>query len=343
MAKAEEHGVALAQAVPGADPNEVLAGMTLAARAVLVLRKKGAKAVTLVIDEARADVAEKVRAALAARGGGVELSVGHDASVAEGAKWVERYDVIDGITVTDAEGKARAFHALFEACRKSVDGIVSRHLNRHVSLFISRRIVNVPITPNQVSVITLALGMAAAWFVAQGGYKQVLLGAFLLQWNSILDGVDGELARVRHQGSKLGQWVDTLSDDFTNIVFWTSLGFGARGIPTFGPYFFWCGVAAAVSNLVVALIYYVELIRIGSGDFYDISWNIPKDVEQKTLKQKLFVFFAYVLKKDFFILFCLALAAVGVLPFALPVLAAGGIGTMVAAGSRGVKRALGKG
>ena len=38
-----------------------------------------------------------------------------------------------------------------------------------------------------------------------------------------------------------------------------------------------------------------------------------------------------------------ALAAVGVLPFALPVLAAGGIGTMVAAGSRGVKRALGKG
>lgn len=345
MAKADEDkfGVALARAVPGADPLETLAGMSLAARAVLVLRKKGARRITLVVDEGRADVGAAVEAALAARGGGVELTVGHDPAVAEGAELVERYDAIDGVSVTDAAGKARAFHALFEACRKSVDGIVSRHLNRHVSLFISRRIVDLPITPNQVSIITLSLGLLAAWFVQRGDYRSVLIGAFLLQWNSILDGVDGELARVRHQGSKLGQWVDTVSDDFTNIVFWASLGVGARHISTFGPYLFACGVAAAVSNFVVAVVYYQELIRIGSGDFYDISWNIPKDVENKTLKQKLFVFFAYVLKKDFFILFCLVLAVFGVLPFALPVLAAGGVGTMIAAISRGLRRALGKG
>ncbi len=339
MAKAEQQGFALARAVPGADPNEELAGMTLAARAVLVLRKRGADAVTLVVDEGRDDVVTGVRAALAARGGGVALTVAFAATPDDGSL-VERYEVVGGITVTDQAAKAEAFHALFEACRKPVDGIVSRNLNRHVSLFISRRIVGLPLTPNQISVITLAIGLLAAWFVSRGGYRDVLIGAFLLQWNSILDGVDGELARVRHQGSKLGQWIDTVSDDLTNIVFWTCLGIGARSIPIWGHILFGCGLVAAASNALVAIIYYVELVRIGSGDFYDISWNLPKEAKNTTLGQKLLLVFGYVLKKDFFILLCLVLAAFGALAWALPVLALGGFATFVAAAGRAVRRAL---
>ena len=311
--------------------------MTLAARAVLSLRKQGATAVTLVVDEGRQDVVDGVRAALAARGGGVDLTVAN--AQPEEATLVERYDLVAGIPVTDATGKARAFDALFEECRKPVDGIVSRNLNRNISLFISQRIVGFSITPNQVSVVTLALGLLAAWFVSRGGYRDVLIGAFLLQWNSILDGVDGELARVRHQGSKLGQWVDTVSDDLTNVVFWTCLGVGARSIPGYGSILFASGLVAAFSNALVAIIYYVELVRIGSGDFYDISWNLPKEAKDKPLGEKLLMVFGYVLKKDFFILFCLVLAAFGILPWALPVLALGGFGTFVAASGRAIRHA----
>ncbi len=65
-------------------------------------------------------------------------------------------------------GKERAFYELFEACRKPLDGVVSRNLNRHISIFISKRIVHTPLTPNMMSVFTFLLGLAfmpTVWLV----------------------------------------------------------------------------------------------------------------------------------------------------------------------------------
>ena len=43
---------------------------------------------------------------------------------------------------------------------------------------------------------------------------------------SILDGCDGELARVRMQQSKLGAWLDTFVDDVLNVLITVSIGIG---------------------------------------------------------------------------------------------------------------------
>jgi phosphatidylglycerophosphate synthase len=94
---------------------------------------------------------------------------------------------------------------------KPTDGIYAR-LNRRISIPISRQLIKFPITPNMVSIFTLGVGIASAGFFAYGGYWSTLLGAFLCLFASILDGSDGEVARLKLQESDFGCWLETICD-----------------------------------------------------------------------------------------------------------------------------------
>jgi phosphatidylglycerophosphate synthase len=94
---------------------------------------------------------------------------------------------------------------------KPTDGIYAR-LNRRISIPISRQLIKFPITPNMVSIFTLGVGIASAGFFAYGGYWSTLLGAFLCLFASILDGSDGEVARLKLQESDFGCWLETMCD-----------------------------------------------------------------------------------------------------------------------------------
>jgi len=94
---------------------------------------------------------------------------------------------------------------------KPTDGIYAR-LNRRISIPISRQLIKFPITPNMVSIFTLGVGIASAGFFAYGGYWSTLLGALLCLWASILDGCDGEVARLKLLESAFGCWLETICD-----------------------------------------------------------------------------------------------------------------------------------
>jgi phosphatidylglycerophosphate synthase len=221
-----------------------------------------------------------------------------------------------------------ALRQLFEACRKPVDGLVSRHLNRHVSLMVSRLLVDTPITPNMMTVVTFLVAVAAAAFAVQGGYLPTLIAAALMQLNSILDGCDGELARVRFQGSRLGQWLDTVGDDASNVVFWGALAVGARSVPVVGPWLELAGWVAAGANAAAALINYGLLARRASGDLYAL------EAEDSAPPGPVTRFLRVVLKQDFFLLLLLGVALAGLLHFVLPLVALGAVITLVNAASR---------
>jgi phosphatidylglycerophosphate synthase len=94
---------------------------------------------------------------------------------------------------------------------KATDGMYAR-LNRRISVPISRQLIKFPITPNMVSIITLCVGFVSAVFFALGGYWNSLLGAFLCLFASILDGCDGEVARLKLLESDFGCWLETACD-----------------------------------------------------------------------------------------------------------------------------------
>jgi phosphatidylglycerophosphate synthase len=239
------------------------------------------------------------------------------------------------VDATSPRGRGQITRSLLEDCRKPVDGIVSRHLNRHISLFISRLVVNTPITPNMMTLLTFGVALVAAWFAFDGSYTTTLVAALLMQANSILDGCDGELARVRFQGSKLGQWLDTIGDDTSNVLFWTALGFGARGAGDWGYWLAICGWVAAVANLLAAVQWYALLRTMGSGDL-----NALQDDDGPPAPGFIggvVAFASLVLKQDFFIFFLACLALAGVIHQSLPLFALGGLVTLGAATVRTVQ------
>jgi len=155
--------------------------------------------------------------------------------------------------------------ALLRACRKPTDGWTSRHLNRHVSLTLTRLLLHSPLTPNQVSVAILCMGLASGVIAARGTAEGFLVGAALLQLQSILDGCDGELARMTFRQSKLGEWLDTVGDDASNYAFFggASVGmFRASGRAA------WLAIGAVIvgCGAVASALEYRYLLRKGTGD-----------------------------------------------------------------------------
>ena len=80
----------------------------------------------------------------------------------------------------------------------------------------------IPITPNQWTLISVLVAMAAAYTIAA---KNIPLGLLLFALAGLLDFVDGAVARARNQVSKLGGFIDGVSDRFVEALFLFSFMF----------------------------------------------------------------------------------------------------------------------
>lgn len=108
---------------------------------------------------------------------------------------------------------------------KPTDGIFAR-MNRRISIPISRELIKLPITPNMVSIYTLLVSFMAGAYFAMGGYLSTLLGALLSVWASILDGSDGEVARLKLQASNFGAWLETICDYLYYLFIFAGMSIG---------------------------------------------------------------------------------------------------------------------
>ena len=98
-------------------------------------------------------------------------------------------------------------------------------INRKISQPVTAWLVRCPITPNQVSLLSLVAGLACAAFLLQGR-EGWLLGALWFQISYVLDNCDGELARLTGRSSGFGSWLDTACDCIIHMAFFMSLGIG---------------------------------------------------------------------------------------------------------------------
>lgn len=101
---------------------------------------------------------------------------------------------------------------------KRTDGPVSRYLNRPVSRWLTRYLVRTPVTPNQISLASWLLSCIGAVLFALGGYPALAAGGVLAQVASIIDGCDGEVARLKHLQSAFGGWFDAILDRYADAL-----------------------------------------------------------------------------------------------------------------------------
>jgi phosphatidylglycerophosphate synthase len=95
------------------------------------------------------------------------------------------------------------------------DGIVSRYLNRPISRRMASAIESTPLTPNLLTLATLVLAVIAGGIVAAGGN---IAGGILIQVVSVVDGVDGDLARLKRMTTRFGAVLDAVVDRYADAV-----------------------------------------------------------------------------------------------------------------------------
>ena len=115
---------------------------------------------------------------------------------------------------------------LLNGLAKSGDGIISKVINRKISIFISKYLVKTRLTPNQLSILNLMIGISSALFFAQGSFPWIFIGGILAQVTSITDGCDGEIGRLKFLSSKFGAWLDDVFDRYVDMLIVIGMAFG---------------------------------------------------------------------------------------------------------------------
>lgn len=205
--------------------------------------------------------------------------------------------------------------SLAEAIRHSTPGPVAKHLNKRISLPISMVLCKLWVSPHTITVFNILVGLFSGVFVADGhSYWLILLGALLFQAASIIDGCDGEVAKLTFRCSKFGQYIDSLSDNLSLGSFITGLIAG-----------YWRSTHSYVAFAVGAVL----LLNLGITFFWMIRYlarhtqsaslaTFDKDYLSKLSRgpRWLLVFIRYgkyTLKKDVFSFLFLLFAVAGVL------------------------------
>jgi len=183
---------------------------------------------------------------------------------------------IDPMVVATPADVDAAEWRLLSGLVKDTDGFMARHVERPISLRIARRLASTAITPNQVTLLSVGIGLCAAPFFLSGHWFWQTAGALLFLVHSILDGCDGELARLRFQESRWGGIIDYWGDNIVHIAVFACIAAGwSLSIAASWPLLL--GLSAALGNLGSAWFVYWRVMRRkkDSGPLFTSVATVP--------------------------------------------------------------------
>lgn len=102
---------------------------------------------------------------------------------------------------------------------ENTGGYIARNINKRVSIPVSIRVSKTGIHPNLLTIFNFIIGIFSALFLLAGSYFYTVLGGIFFQLASIMDGVDGEVAKFTFKTSDIGSWLDTIADNGTLFLF----------------------------------------------------------------------------------------------------------------------------
>jgi phosphatidylglycerophosphate synthase len=230
------------------------------------------------------------------------------------------------LNISTTAHRRRATHAVLRATQKATDGWISRTFNRPLSRAFSRFALMFGLSATAASIVTLLVGLLCAWIAAQPGYGPLVATGVLFHLASVLDGVDGEIARATLTESASGARIDTVVDQVTYVACYVGvmIGWAREGSGT---------VAAGVAVLTgLALVF--SLLRAGrfvaayadNASFVFIDKAVRRAAaETGRLPLRLAASSFTLLRRDLFAVIFLAASLTGVRAL-FPVLILAGVG-----------------
>lgn len=225
----------------------------------------------------------------------------------------------------------RAERWLLATLVKDDEGFMSRHFERRISLAISRRLAGTRVTPNAMTLVSVGIGLAGAAFFLSARPSMQLAGALLFLVHSILDGCDGELARLNFQESRFGGVLDFWGDNVVHSAVFGCIAVGTnRATGELWPLA--AGLSAIAGTIAsAAFVYRKTMMEPKEGpQFTSVSSSAPTRLSRAAdaLARRDFIYLVVLLAAFGRARWFLALAAVGAPLFFLVLVAldaAGGL------------------
>ena len=187
-------------------------------------------------------------------------SVSRDPAAAE--NWLRG----DAVALAGAHRALRHAGAeIIRATAKPTDGIVSRYCNRPISQRLTSLMLHFRwARPWHATLLCALAALAMMACLLLGGPGGLIAGAVLFQVASVIDGVDGEMARATFRSSARGAMLDSLTDAATNLGFLAGLAFNLwqQGYADAA----WAGVVCFL-GLAVGLALIATRVRASSDPF----------------------------------------------------------------------------
>lgn len=116
--------------------------------------------------------------------------------------------------------------ALFARLGRAGDGWFTRLVDRRISCALTRLLLPTGVTPNQVTIASIAAGLGAAALFTLGDPRVAIVASFLFLASTIVDGCDGELARLTFRESRLGAILDVVGDNVVHLFLFAGIALG---------------------------------------------------------------------------------------------------------------------
>lgn len=150
------------------------------------------------------------------------------------------------------------------------DSYLAALVERRLSRPLTRLLLPLPVTPSQVTLLSVALGLLGAAGLATLSYPVRLAGVLALVASAVLDCVDGELARARFQQSPGGARLDVVGDYAVNLAAFAGLGVGLwrQGLPPAGLWAVGGLAAGVVAAMLTVHQLFIRPALAGGGDLH---------------------------------------------------------------------------
>lgn len=125
-----------------------------------------------------------------------------------------------------ADGVRQLETQLLQRLGREGDSPLVRLIARRLSRTVTQKLIHTRVRPNHVTLVSGAIGICGALCLAQPRMGWQVIGSFLFLLSTVIDGCDGELARLTFQDSAFGAKLDVTMDNVVHGVLFPAIALG---------------------------------------------------------------------------------------------------------------------
>lgn len=179
--------------------------------------------------------------------------------------------------------KIQELRRICQPSNKFADTIILAKFVRYFSIYLTKLFLYTKITANQISIISMLFGILGSFLLLNMQPWYIFVGSICLILHTLLDFVDGEVARYRKNSTLTGKYLDEVNHSITVPILLLCISFGVFGV--FGnTWVLFLGCLAAVCEPVGHSVHWGYPYRILYSEVLSLIDNYKSNQSMEILE-----------------------------------------------------------